>query len=184
MATSFLILPGINDSGPEHWQSRWERALPGARRVKQADWDHPVCEDWVATLGRAVAEAPADSVLIAHSLGCLLVAHAAAARVLTPAVRGALLVAPPDPEAPSFPIDVIRGFRPLPRQRLPFPSVLVASRNDPYASFEFSVRVAEAWGSRFVDAGPAGHLNAASGLGDWGVGRQCLEDLLVTCRTG
>ena len=181
MATSFLILPGINDSGPEHWQSRWERALPGARRVKQADWDRPVCADWVATLGRAVADAPADVVLIAHSLGCLLVAHAAAARVLTPTVRGALLVAPPDPERPSFP-EVATSFRGLPLQRLPFPSVLMASRNDPYASSEFSARVADAWGSRFIDAGLGGHLNADSGLGDWSAGRQCLEDLLATCQ--
>jgi len=181
MAPSFLILPGINDSGPEHWQSRWERALPGARRVKQADWDSPVCADWVAALGRAVADTPGDIVLIAHSLGCLLVVHAAAARALTPSVRGALLVAPPDPDAPSFP-DIATGFQPLPLQRLPFGSVLVASESDPYSSIEFSARVAGAWGSRLVNAGRAGHLNAASGLGDWPAGRAYLDDLLTTCR--
>jgi predicted alpha/beta hydrolase family esterase len=180
MAPSFLILPGINDSGPEHWQSLWERALPAARRVKQADWDRPACPDWVATLGRAVNDAPGDVVLVAHSLGCLVVAHAVAMRALTPAVRGALLVAPPDPDARSFP-DVATGFRPLPLQRLPFPSVLVASQDDPYSSMEFSTRVAEAWGSRFVNAGRAGHLNAASGLQDWPAGRAHLDELLATC---
>ena len=180
MAPSFLILPGINDSGPEHWQSRWERALPGARRVKQSDWDSPACADWVATLGRAVADVPGDIVLVAHSLGCLLVAHAVAARALTPSVRGALLVAPPDPDAPAFP-DIATGFRPLPLRRLPFPSVLVASESDDYSSIEFSARVADAWGSRFVNAGRAGHLNAASGLGDWPAGRAYLDDLLATC---
>ena len=177
MGPSFLILPGINDSGPAHWQSLWERALPRARRVKQADWDRPACPEWVATLGRAVTDAPGEVVLVAHSLGCLLVAHAAAARALTPAVRGALLVAPPDPDAPSFP-DVATGFRPLPLQRLAFPSILVASQDDPYSSMEFSARVAEAWGSRLIDAGRAGHLNAASGLHDWPAGRAYLDELL------
>jgi hypothetical protein len=149
--------------------------------VKQADWDSPARADWVATLGRAVADTPGDIVLIAHSLGCLLVAHAAAGGALTPSVRGALLVAPPDPDAPSFP-DVATGFRPLPLQRLPFASVLVASESDDYSSIEFSARVASAWGSRFVNAGRAGHLNAASGLGDWPAGRAALDDLLATCR--
>lgn len=180
MAPTFLILPGINDSGPEHWQSRWERILPGARRVKQADWDRPACADWVTTLGRAVTGTPGDLVLIAHSLGCLLVAHAAAAGALTSAVRGALLVAPPDPDASSFP-DCATGFRPLPLRRLPFPSVLIASQDDAYSSIDFSARVADAWGSRFIDAGRAGHLNAASGLGDWPAGRAHLDRLLASC---
>ncbi|HEX2660556.1 MAG TPA: alpha/beta hydrolase [Polyangia bacterium] len=180
MAPTFLILPGINDSGPEHWQTRWERMLPVARRVKQAEWDRPACADWVATLGRTVTDTAGDVVLIAHSLGCLLVAHAVTARALTPAVRGALLVAPPDPDAPSFP-DCATGFRPLPLQRLPFPSVLIASQNDAYSSISFSTRIADAWGSRFIDAGRAGHLNAASGLGDWPAGRAYLNELLATC---
>lgn len=180
MAVSFLILPGINDSGPEHWQSRWEHALSGARRVRQTDWDQPACADWVTTLRQAVAETRTDVVLVAHSLGCLLVAHAAARNALPASVRGALLVAPPDPDAPSFP-EVATGFCPLPLKRLPFPSVVVASQDDPYASFEFSTRVAAAWGSRFVNAGACGHVNAASGLGDWPAGRKWLDELLAGC---
>jgi predicted alpha/beta hydrolase family esterase len=178
MAASLLILPGINDSGPEHWQSRWERAIPRARRVRQDDWDHPVRAAWVAALARELEGARGDVVLVAHSLGCLLVAHAASARVLTKAVRGALLVAPPDPDAPSFPT-VATGFRPLPLDRLQFPTILLASQNDPYASLEFSRRAAAAWGSRLVDLGACGHINAASCLEDWPSGRKWLDTLLV-----
>ena len=188
-----LILPGINDSGPAHWQSLWEASIPGARRVLQDDWDNPDCAAWVAALARAVKEAPceeregdrAGAVLVAHSLGCLLVAHAAAGpsrEALAHNVRGALLVAPPDPDAISFPADIARGFDPLPLAPLPFPSVLVASRDDPYADFAFARRVAGAWGSELVDAGARGHLNAESGLGDWPEGRRLLAGLMASAR--
>jgi predicted alpha/beta hydrolase family esterase len=123
-----LILPGLNGSGLEHWQTRWQRKLPDARRVEEDDWDQPRCAAWVASLEQAVSRAGPDTVLAAHSLGCLQVAHWAA--VTKRSVRGALLVAPPDPEGPSFP-DVIQGFRSLPRAPLPFPSLLVASHDDP-----------------------------------------------------
>lgn len=178
-SVAVLILPGINDSGPTHWQSIWQQALPAAHRVCPADWDHPVCADWVAALRRSVDEVAGPAVLVAHSLGCLQLVHAAAsggagfARV----VRCALLVAPPDPDAPSFP-DIAVGFRPLPLAPLPFASVLVASRTDPYSSFEFSQRVAAAWGSELVDLGPCGHINAASGLGAWPAGRARLDRLM------
>jgi predicted alpha/beta hydrolase family esterase len=188
-----LILPGINDSGPAHWQSLWEASIPGARRVLQNDWDNPDCALWVAALARVVNEAQsgqgegerAGAVLAAHSLGCLLVAHAAAGpsrEALARNVRGALLVAPPDPDAISFPTDIARGFDPLPLAPLPFPSVLVASRDDPYADFAFSRRVAAAWGSELVDAGARGHLNAESGLGDWPDGRRLLDRLIAARR--
>lgn len=174
-----LILPGINDSGPTHWQSLWQQAIPTARRVTQDDWDNPVCADWVAALHRAVDAVAGSVVLVAHSLGCLQVVHAAATGSpgFVRAVRGALLVAPPDPDGPSFP-DIAVGFRPLPLAPLPFASVLVASRTDPYSSFEFSQRMAAAWGSELVDLGPCGHVNAASGLGAWPAGRARLDRLM------
>jgi len=189
-----LILPGINDSGPAHWQSLWQASIPGARRVPQRDWDNPDCEAWVAALAREVDEVcggkndregqGAGVVLVAHSLGCLLVAHAAASSgpsrdLLARNVRGALLVAPPDPDAISFPTDIARGFDPLPLSPLPFPSVVVASRDDPYADFAFARRAAAAWGSELVDAGARGHLNAESGLGEWPEGRRLLDRLLA-----
>jgi len=194
---AILILPGINDSGPAHWQSLWESSIPGARRVLQDDWDHPDCAAWVAALTHAVEMARQGKgeheegpgvVLVAHSLGCLLVAHAAATApsrdVLARHVRGALLVAPPDPDAISFPTDIARGFDPLPLERLPFPSVLVASHDDPYADFTFARRVAAAWGSELVDAGARGHLNAESGLDDWPEGRRLLDRLIAAPFSG
>lgn len=179
MSTAVLILPGIGGSGPQHWQTHWERSIRGARRVAARDWDRPACADWVAALERAVAAAGAGSgvVLVAHSLGCLQVACWARATEL--AVRGALLVAPPDPEGPLFPTELATGFESLPAAPLPFPSVLIASQDDPYADLGFSRRMAAAWGSRFVDAGRRGHLNAASDLGDWPEGRRWLDRLIA-----
>jgi predicted alpha/beta hydrolase family esterase len=177
VASSILILPGLNNSGPAHWQTRWEQRLPNARRVAERDWDRPDRAAWVAALDGAVAAAGPDVVLVAHSLGCLQVAHwASGAPSAGASVRGALLVAPPDPEAPGFP-DVVTGFAPLPSTRLPFASTLVASTNDPYGAWAFAARCAEAWGSRLVNAGPLGHINADSGLGDWEAGLRLLEQL-------
>ncbi|WP_028239026.1 RBBP9/YdeN family alpha/beta hydrolase [Stutzerimonas azotifigens] len=164
MSTSILIVPGIGSSGPEHWQSRWEAADPRMRRVEQADWDHPDRRVWQVQLARAVDEAGPDVLLVAHSLGCLLVAHWAAETRLP--VRGALLVAVPDPEGPAFPPEAT-GFAPVPRQPLGFASLVVASEDDPYGSPAHAEGCAAAWGSRLLSIGAAGHINAASGLGDW-----------------
>ncbi len=171
-----LILPGIQGSGPDHWQSLWERLDPCVRRVQQRDWDAPRLRDWLQALEAAVADAQAPVLLAAHSLGCLLTAHWAPSTRL--AVRAALLVAPPDPSGPSFPA-AASSFVPIPEQALPFPSVLVASRDDPYASLDFSRRQAAIWGSEFVDLGARGHINADSGLGDWPEGRARLRAMLA-----
>jgi len=170
-----LILPGLSDSGPEHWQTRWQALRPGLRRVRQRDWERPRLADWLAALDAAVRRAGPAPVLVAHSAGCALVAHWAAAGG-APA-RGALLVAPSDPEAPSFPQGPT-GFAPMPLGRLPFRSTVVASRDDPYVRFDRAQAYAAAWGSRLVDAGAAGHLNSASGLADWPVGLALLDELL------
>lgn len=174
--TTVLILPGIGNSGPDHWQSRWERANPGFVRVQQRDWDNPVCDEWVGVLEQSVARAGADVVLVAHSLACLLVARWADGTRLK--VRGALLVAPPDPDGPNFPGKAI-GFSPMPLSSLGFPSVVVASTNDPYADPAFAERAAMAWGSRFVSIGASGHINARSGLGDWDEGFSMLRRFLA-----
>jgi len=170
-----LLLPGLWNSGPEHWQSHWERADPSFVRVVQRDWVNPVRWEWVAVLEAAAAAAGPGVVLAAHSAGCALVAFWAASTSHT--VRGALLVAPADTDAQSFP-DGPAGWRPMPLARLPFPSTVVASRDDPFVTLERGRLFARAWGSRFVDAGAAGHLNAASGLGAWPEGRALVEDLL------
>jgi predicted alpha/beta hydrolase family esterase len=173
--TRILLLPGLYDSGPDHWQSHWERTLSDATRVVQRDWETPAREDWVITLERAVAESGPDTVLVGHSTGCALIAFWAAETTRT--VRGALLVAPSDTERAGYPKGPT-GWRPMPMSQLPFPSIVVASTNDEYASLERARDFAEAWGSSFVNIGAAGHINSASQLGDWPRGRELLGELM------
>ncbi|GAA2825026.1 alpha/beta fold hydrolase [Kitasatospora sp. CM 4170] len=178
--TTYLVLPGYQSSGPAHWQSRWEAADPVAfRRVEQEDWDHPEPEAWVAALDAAVAGAAADGqvVLVAHSLGCATVARwvATAPAERTAAVRGALLVAPADIDTADVP--PLFGFRPVAREPLPFPAIVVNSTDDPWVSPERGRGYAEAWGARYVEVGALGHINSDSALGDWPEGRKLLAEL-------
>ena len=173
-----LILPGLFDSGPEHWQTHWERQDPSCRRVQQADWETPRCADWVATLDAAVGYSADPVVFVAHSSACALVAHWArdASREGLERVRGALLVAPSDPEGPNYP-EGATGFAPMPMGRLPFPSIVVTSRDDEYVTMDRAREYASAWGSELVDLGDAGHINSSSGLGSWAVGYGLLQRL-------
>ena len=173
-----LILPGLYDSGPEHWQSHWERVDPRCRRVVQADWETPRCADWAATLDAAVAAHEGPLTLVAHSSSCALVAHWArdAAPDRLARVRGALLVAPSDPEGPRYPAGPT-GFAPVPLEPLPFPSIVVASPDDEYVTPARARAYADAWGSRYVEVAPCGHVNSASGLGMWPTGYALLEEL-------
>ena len=173
MKPRVLIVPGWGDSGPGHWQTLWETGSSDVQRVVQRDWLFPIRSEWVATLSAAIRAADGPVVLAAHSLGCLAVAHLRDGGL---PVRGALLVAPPDVERPDYP-PVSEGFTPIPRERLPFPSVLVASRTDPFIAFERSRELATAWGSRLVDAGDRGHVNADAGLGPWPLGERLLDEL-------
>ena len=174
MNSTVLILPGIGNSGPEHWQSIWEKANPSFVRVQQRDWDHPVCGEWIDVLENTVARVGTNAVLVAHSLACALVVHWAAKTNLR--IKGALLVAPPNPDGPNFPKEAV-GFSPLPLKSLSFPSIVVASTDDPYGSVEFARSAATVWGSRFVNIGPAGHINSKSGLGEWNEGFMLLQQL-------
>jgi predicted alpha/beta hydrolase family esterase len=176
-----LILPGLGGSGPEHWQTRWEALHPRTVRVAQRDWDHPVLADWLATLEEAVARAGEPVVLVAHSLACALCAHAAA-RPGANRIAAALLVAPADVDSPAHTPAETRSFAPLPTAPLPFPATVVASQDDSFVSLARARALAAAWGAGFVDAGARGHLNAASGLGDWPEGRRHFDDLVVRAR--
>jgi predicted alpha/beta hydrolase family esterase len=167
------MVPGLGNSGPEHWQSLWE-ARYGYLRVQQREWDRPECSEWSLSLDRAVREAGADILIAAHSLGTLLVTSWLA--TTKHRIGGALLVAVPDPDAPSFPLEA-RGFAPIRRVRLNCPSIVVASTDDPYGDLSFVEPCAQSWGSRLVNIGRAGHINAASGLGDWESGHRLLESL-------
>jgi hypothetical protein len=159
-----LTIPGLWNSGPQHWQTVWEKEHPSFVRVVQRDFDHPELDEWVETLERAVRGSETAPVLAAHSMGCCLVAHWA--RRYGSGVRGAFLVAPSDVEQPSYPIDP-GAFKPMPRIALPFPSIVAASRNDPLGRFSRVTALASDWGSEVVDLGSAGHLNPASGYGQW-----------------
>ena len=172
-----LVLPGWQNSGPAHWQSRWE-ALHGYRRVDQHDWMHPRRGDWIARLEDVLLDADEPAVLVAHSLGCLLVAAWASHSQNTHRVKAALLVAPGDAEREAM-RPVLPSWSPIALQRLPFASVLVGSHNDPYCDFDRARTLATAWGSRFIDLGDAGHINADSGLGDWPQGHAWLQALMT-----
>ncbi|MPY68324.1 serine hydrolase family protein [Deinococcus sp. SDU3-2] len=176
MTPTLVIVPGLGDSGPEHWQTLWERKF-GAARVRQDDPEEPDPHAWAARLDEVVRDTPGELVLVAHSCGVPTVAHWAAHFEVPERVRGALLVAPPDPERPNAPEEV-RRFAPLPSAPLPFPALVVASENDPYAASKWAEALADTWGAEFVTAGEAGHLNTASGHGDWPDGEVLLSECL------
>ena len=164
-----LLLPGWQNSGPDHWQSRWEHAH-GYARVEQHDWMRPLRGDWISRLEDELLarDLPPNrrAVLVAHSLGCMTATAWAAHSQNTQHVGGALLVAPPDCERENL-RHMLPSWSPIPLQQLPFPSVLLASSNDPFCALERARYFADAWGSELIEVGPRGHLNADSGLGDW-----------------
>lgn len=177
-APVLLTVPGIDNSGVGHWQTLWEHERDDCRRVEMGEWHRPSPAQWVRRLNAAIGAASRPVILVAHSLGCHAVAwwnaqgHSLAGRV-----AGALLVAPPEVE--ERPIDDrLSAFAPLARTRFAFPTLLVGSRNDPYASFGHSRRMARIWGSQLIDAGPLGHINAQSGLHDWPHGLFLLHRLI------
>lgn len=175
MQTTALLLPGICNSDEDHWQSHWEMKNQSFIRIQQRDWENPVCKEWLEVLENTLSELNSDVVLVAHSLSCLLVPHWAEASKLK--IGAALLVAPPDPDGPNFPKQAL-GFSPLPLMPLPFPSIVVASEDDPYASLNFAKSSAKAWGSEFINIGSAGHINSSSGLGEWDEGFIILKSLI------
>jgi len=175
-ARRVLVLPGWQNSAPLHWQSRWEQ-IHGDQRVQQDDWLWPKRGDWMARLEEVLLESDTPAVLVAHSLGCQLVASWAAHSQNSTRVCAALLVAPPDVERDDMPPQLTR-WRPIQRQRLPFPSLVVVSSDDPYCAPERAAEMAAAWGSNMLSMGPSGHVNGDSGLGDWPFGRTLLQTLV------
>jgi uncharacterized protein len=170
-----LLLPGWLDSGPDHWQSRWE-ALHGDLRVTQDDWVWPKRGDWMARLEEVLLGSDMPAVLVAHSLGCQLVAAWAAHSQHIARVRGALLVAPPDIERDDMPPNLY-SWRPIVRTRLPFAAIAVTSSDDPYGAPARTAQMARDWGAEPVDIGARGHINGESGLGEWAAGRALLDRL-------
>jgi hypothetical protein len=173
-----LILPGIGNSGPDHWQSHWERRDASCCRVLQQEWDAPQRADWVRHLDEVIGTQTSPVILVAHSSANALVAHwaAMASSEHLAKVQAALLVAPSDPDGPNYPVGPT-GFSPVPLKRLPFPSIVVASSDDPFVTVARAQQYADAWNSRFILLENAGHINVASGHGAWPEGYALLREL-------
>lgn len=159
--TRVVIVPGIGGSGETHWQTSWEATLPGAVRIRPSSWDEPRLADWLRAIDDVAPDT--DTILVAHSMGCLAVATWLGAN--PGAVAGAFLVAPADPDGPAYP-DAAREFG-VAGAPLGVPALVVASTDDPYGSYAFAERAAQSWAAGIVSVGALGHVNADSGLGAW-----------------
>jgi len=178
METNLLLLPGLGNSGEKHWQTFWHEKFKNSKRIIQDNWDEPILEDWIARLKEEVQKLKGPTILVAHSLAVSLVLHWASSNN-DKNIVGALLVAPADVDSPEHTPEIIRNFSPMPIIKLPFPSIVVASENDPYASFERKKYFAEQWGSDFVNVGQQGHINSDSDLKYWEEGQLILQQLIA-----
>lgn len=167
-----IIVPGWKNSGEGHWQSLWAESIQGAVRVKQDNWKSPTRAEWVERIAKTILMQDREVILVAHSLGCIAATYLPSD--VCKRVRGALLVAPADPDRRAPLVD----FSPAPYHPLPYRSVLVASSNDPYCSVRTAGAYARAWGSEFVRLQNAGHINTESGFGDWPLGLALLQSLV------
>jgi predicted alpha/beta hydrolase family esterase len=174
--TAILILPGFGGSGPDHWQTLWQTELPNCRRVEQKDWDNPDLAEWMANLRKAIAECATPPLLVAHSLGCSLVAHLAS-QADPPQLAGALLAAPADVNEIVLFYEEVASFAPMPLQPLPWPCIAVSSDDDMYVGPRRAQEFADAWGCELLMIEGAGHINADSGMGNWPAGLELLRKL-------
>lgn len=172
-----LIVPGLGNSGPGHWQYRWQEKMTNAQLVDQDEWKNPELGPWVDNLEQAILMATRPVVLVGHSLGVLTIVHTAQ-RLSDTKVKGALLVAPIDVDENKKVPKASRVFANVPRDPLPFPSLLVASGNDKFCTIERAADMAMAWGSEFHNAGEAGHIDLTSGHGPWPEGLMMFSRLM------
>lgn len=178
-AQTILILPGWQDSGPQHWQSLWLKKYPNAVKVEQKDWMYPKKEKWVAVLNDFVQQYKnKDIVFVGHSLACATIAYWSNeyfSQGLT--IKGALFVSPSDVDQKDFPKEIF-GFSPMPLKPLNFKTIVVASDNDPFVTVDRATYFSRCWGGKLVNIGPQGHINADAGFGEWPQGEQLLKELL------
>ncbi|MDB5702027.1 MAG: alpha/beta hydrolase [Sphingomonadales bacterium] len=176
--STVLLIPGLRGSEPDHWQTRWEEERTDCRRIDQGEGD-PDPLRWLARIDTAVDQVSGPVVLVAHSLGCLAVAAwALLSQRATSGRVQALLVAPCDPGQIDAPL-VIRRFGCFAFTKLPIPTTVIASSDDPYASLGRGYAIARTWGANVVEAGEAGHIDANSRLGSWRWGQDVLDRLIV-----
>jgi uncharacterized protein len=173
--STYYIIPGLGNSGPEHWQTWFESQGSHFQRVLQQEWDAPKLSDWIDEIDKALeGQDLSQVILIGHSLGCVTIAQWA--KRSGKVIKGALLVAPSDIEAPVYTFNAT-GFSPIPLDRIHFPTIVVASTDDVWVSLERARFFADHWGSEFVNIGTAGHINAASGHHHWQEGLDILKKL-------
>ncbi|MDP9081347.1 MAG: alpha/beta hydrolase [Bacteroidota bacterium] len=172
--STILIIPGLGNSGPLHWQSIWQNRFDFTR-VEQEEWDTPMCSDWIEKINNEVSKHdPANVILVGHSLACTTIAYWALKYNVN--IKGALLVGPSDTEADTYPPGTT-GFKPVPLFNLPFKTIVVASTNDFYVTFDRASQFADGWGSELINIGDAGHINVSSGFGQWDAGLEILRRL-------
>jgi len=182
MSATALIVPGLRDHVPQHWQTLLAARLERVRTVPPLEHDTLSCAARVAAIERELDRIEGPVVFVAHSAGAMMVVHWAAQGRRN--IRAALLAAPADLETPmpaGYPaLETLRehGWLPIPRAALPFPSIVAASTNDPLARYERVLEMADAWGSRLIEIGAVGHLNPASGFGAWPRGEALVRQLL------
>jgi len=173
--TNYFIVPGLGNSGPEHWQTHFEKSGNNFQRINQKEWEAPVCKDWIETIDKAVSGYELSNVvLIAHSLGCAAIAHWAT--VNKRKIKGAMLVSPSDTEAPNYNFPT-KGFDPMPKERIDFKTMVVASTDDVWVTLDRARYFANNWNSEFISIGAAGHINVSSGFGEWKEGLEILKKL-------
>jgi predicted alpha/beta hydrolase family esterase len=174
----YLIIPGLHGSGADHWQTKWEESDRSSfTRVEQNSWESPDKGAWTNKINQYIQSLNEPVILIAHSLGCLAVAHWAQG-FQSDNIAGALLVAPADVERSSR--EAFQTFAPVPDQPLPFKTIVVASENDQYAEVDKLDFWASRWQATFINVGRKGHINSASGIGFWHEGHQLLHKLVAS----
>ena len=177
MNINLLILPGLGDSGADHWQSYWLKKFDTSTKLVQENWDEPKLEDWLKELKKAIQKIDSPTILVAHSLAVSLVMHWTSTNN-NPYIIGALLVAPADVDSPKHTPEVTRNFSPMPIRKLPFPSIVVCSENDPFIDIKRAEYLAEKWGSMFINIGQKGHVNSDSNLEYWEEGQLILQQII------
>jgi predicted alpha/beta hydrolase family esterase len=172
-----VIIPGLGDSEEKHWQSFWLKHYDNALKIIQDDWNEPKLDHWLTNLNNTLSKLDGPVILVAHSLAVSLVLHWTT-RYDSSHIKGALLVAPADVDSPNHTPDIVRGFAVMPTVKLPFPSVVITSENDPFVSLDRAHFFAEKWGSDFINIGSKGHINSSSNLGYWNEGQVILQQLI------
>ena len=171
-----IFVAGYGNSINGHWQETWHKALPGSYWVEQNDWATPKRDDWVNALNTLIASIEGPILLITHSLGGSTLVEWNKKHHAN--ILGAFIVAVPDVQNPALP-DAISGYHDLSLEKLPFPSLVISSSDDPYCTLSRSEYFAKHWGSKFINAGKLGHINTASNINDWPKGKIELDKFIA-----